>query len=445
MARTAGHTLSVVECLRALAAGDPGVPATLAEAVLARVDRLEPEVRDVLRGRGGAGPAAGPAAAGHARRVDRAGGGPALRGAGPGAAAAWSATAATTSSTTWSRSACTRPSTGPVRGVPPAGGRPDRRPAGADGRARLRRGRCRPRRARLAAGGRGGHAARGRRRCARAVRPGRVRGGGSSLRARLLIERARPTRPSTAFAAALDGHRRGARLARAGPDRRLEMTALRARGGDVPVALRRPLAEIADHLDAGLGLAADLGDRRAEAALHHPAHHPRGEPAAADRRARARGARAGSGAGRSGRRTPWCWLSTASRRSSATSGTPNGCATSWPSSSRALRRGEQPGCCSGRCSTRPSWRPRRATGRLRGRGSRRRWTQPAQRLPGVRRLLHAHVGWFDRLAGDLDGALRHGRGALALTSPVDHPWWYATAAGFLSSTLLELGRARTRP
>ena len=49
MARTAGHTLSVVECLRALAAGDPGVPATLAAAVLARVDRLDPEARDVLR------------------------------------------------------------------------------------------------------------------------------------------------------------------------------------------------------------------------------------------------------------------------------------------------------------------------------------------------------------------------------------------------------------
>ncbi len=48
MARTAGHTLSVVECLRALATGDAGVPASLSAAVLARVDRLGPDPRSVV-------------------------------------------------------------------------------------------------------------------------------------------------------------------------------------------------------------------------------------------------------------------------------------------------------------------------------------------------------------------------------------------------------------
>ena len=48
MERTAGHPLSVVECLRALAAGDDGVPATLAEAVTARLGRLDPDARDVV-------------------------------------------------------------------------------------------------------------------------------------------------------------------------------------------------------------------------------------------------------------------------------------------------------------------------------------------------------------------------------------------------------------
>ena len=53
----------------------------------------------------------------------------------------------------------------------------------------------------------------------------------------------------------------------------------------------------------------------------------------------------------------------------------------------------------------------------------------------------AHLGWYERLAGDLDTAIARGRTAVAETSPVDHPWWYAAAAGLLSSTLLEAGRS----
>ncbi len=53
----------------------------------------------------------------------------------------------------------------------------------------------------------------------------------------------------------------------------------------------------------------------------------------------------------------------------------------------------------------------------------------------------AHLGWFERLDGDLDAALRQGRRALAQTSPVDHPWWFAAAAGLLAATLVDLGRA----
>ena len=48
MDRTGGHALSVVECLRALAAGDDGVPATLADAVASRVERLDPDARAVI-------------------------------------------------------------------------------------------------------------------------------------------------------------------------------------------------------------------------------------------------------------------------------------------------------------------------------------------------------------------------------------------------------------
>jgi DNA-binding SARP family transcriptional activator/tetratricopeptide (TPR) repeat protein len=52
----------------------------------------------------------------------------------------------------------------------------------------------------------------------------------------------------------------------------------------------------------------------------------------------------------------------------------------------------------------------------------------------------AHRGWLARLAGDLEGALDDGRRAMGETSPDAHPWWYATAVGALSTTLLELGR-----
>ena len=47
--RTRGHTLSVVEMLRAIAAGDTGVPATLTEAVLARVDRVGAPLGETIR------------------------------------------------------------------------------------------------------------------------------------------------------------------------------------------------------------------------------------------------------------------------------------------------------------------------------------------------------------------------------------------------------------
>ena len=65
-----------------------------------------------------------------------------------------------------------------------------------------------------------------------------------SLRARLLIERARAHEARTSFQPALPDIDEALRLARGTGDRRLEMRALRARGGDVPVAMRLPMAEV---------------------------------------------------------------------------------------------------------------------------------------------------------------------------------------------------------
>ncbi len=172
MERTAGHSLSVVESLRALAAGDEGVPESLAAAVLARADRLDESAREVLR-----------AASVLARRLD------------PRLLADLTDTTelvAVRHCETLTRARLmVRSGEGyefandlvqecvlrlaasrARRRLPPPRGRPPLVPARGDGRARLRRRRPGARGPRLAAGGRGGHAALGRRRRAVAVRQG---------------------------------------------------------------------------------------------------------------------------------------------------------------------------------------------------------------------------------------------------------------------------------
>jgi predicted ATPase len=49
LARTRGHTLFVVETLRALVAGQAGMPETLQAAVLSRLGRAGPELEELLR------------------------------------------------------------------------------------------------------------------------------------------------------------------------------------------------------------------------------------------------------------------------------------------------------------------------------------------------------------------------------------------------------------
>lgn len=58
--RTRGHTLFVVESLRALAAGEPGVPESLRAGVLARVARAGPDAEELLRAAAVLGPSFAP-------------------------------------------------------------------------------------------------------------------------------------------------------------------------------------------------------------------------------------------------------------------------------------------------------------------------------------------------------------------------------------------------
>jgi DNA-binding SARP family transcriptional activator len=49
----------------------------------------------------------------------------------------------------------------------------------------------------------------------------------------------------------------------------------------------------------------------------------------------------------------------------------------------------------------------------------------------------AHLGWVNRLAGDLPAARRVGRTAWERSIELAHPWWRATAAGCYATTLLQ--------
>jgi DNA-binding SARP family transcriptional activator len=83
--------------------------------------------------------------------------------------------------------------------------------------------------------------------------------------ARALVLRGRAHEATGAHAAALDDLTRGAEGARAAADRRLEMLVLRELGGDVPVSRGRPASYFAANLESGLRIAESLGDRASEA------------------------------------------------------------------------------------------------------------------------------------------------------------------------------------
>jgi DNA-binding SARP family transcriptional activator len=91
--------------------------------------------------------------------------------------------------------------------------------------------------------------------------------GDAELRARALVLRGRALEATGSPAAAFADMKQGAAQARAAGDRRLEMLALRALGGDVAVSLRQPVSSYAASLLDGLRIAESLGDRASEADL----------------------------------------------------------------------------------------------------------------------------------------------------------------------------------
>ena len=266
-------------------------------------------------------------------------------------------------------------------------------------------------------------------------------GGDDDLLARVLLSRSRVREALTDFGASLADIDEALRLARTIGSKRLEMMALRARGGDVLVGLRYPAAEWAAQLTDGLRLAGELGDRVAESdfggrlavlevsrlrfdrAREHGRRPLAVARSAADERALAIGldgiktVHAYLGdvdqldvvieeLGPLLRRLDHTWLLQWCVFESSFVAMAAGDSRAHPTAviDESLRLNEQTG------------------------------------YPAYAVFFLAHRGWFARLDGELDAALADGISAVEQATSVEHPWWLATAAGLYAATLLAAGR-----
>lgn len=440
MARTAGHPLSVVECLRALAGGETGVPASLADAVLTRVGRLDPQQRAVVD-----------AASVVRRRLD-----PRLL------AALVEATEVATARHCEDlvrlrllvRSEdvyefandllqeCVHAALPPAvavayhrRAAELTAGQPEvmaehayaagDEPRAAhgwllSGEAALRRSAVEDAQILL-------------------DRSLAVQTAFAGTRSRALLARSRVHEARSEFALALTDIDAALALARNSDDRRVEMAGLRARGGDAGVGGGLTVDELLTAVESGLALAADLGDRRAEADFSSRlavldasrlrlttalAHAERGVA-----RARSAGTEEARMLALDGLKTVWSYLAA-------------------PDQLRAVIDEMEPLVRAQDNTWLLQWVVFEAAFVA---AAESRWDEArglvAEALdlnhrsgfPAYAGFLLAHDGWFARLAGDLDTALRQGRSAVESSVRSAHPWWFASSYGLLAATMVEAG------
>ncbi len=440
MARTAGHTLSVVESLRALAGGETGVPASLSAAVLARVERLATEERSVVE-----------AAAVLRRRLD-----PRLL----GALTELSEVSATrhgedlTRSGLFVRSGAVYEFANDLFQECVYDALPQAVAAAYHRRAAdLTSDRPEVMAAHAYAVGDDTRAARGwllageealRRAAVEDARTlvERVLGVADlagETRARALLVRGRVHEAGMSWAAAIEDIDSALATARSIGERRLELAALRARGGDAAVGAQLGADELLGPLEAGARLAAELGDRRAEADF--------ATRLAVLEASQLRLTDAGNRAGR---------VLARARAAHSEDGVVlalDGLKTV------AWYLGDAPALATVVQELEPLVRARGDAWLIQWvvfesafvPAAYDQWDAAddlvAQALdlnvrsgfPAYAGYIRAYEGWLARLAGDLDRARRLGRKAVEATSAVDHPWWHSWAAGLLAATLVETG------
>ena len=257
--------------------------------------------------------------------------------------------------------------------------------------------------------------------------------------ARALLLRGRAHEATGAIAAALTDLIQGADGARAAGDRRLEMVALRELGGDVPVSGGLPISYCAVHLERGLRIAESLGDRASEAnmlsrlaiiaanqlrldvALDYGLRGVAAGRAAADDRALA--------AGLDGLKTVYLNLGD------------TGALTDVLAELNPLlrRRGDlflqQWAEFEGAFLSVAAADLEQATAAV-------KTAIKLNRQGGYPRQgtwFLAHLGWLARLRGREDKAVTLGRRAMELTEQYEHTWWQASSRAMLGGTLLAVG------
>jgi DNA-binding SARP family transcriptional activator/tetratricopeptide (TPR) repeat protein len=263
--------------------------------------------------------------------------------------------------------------------------------------------------------------------------------GDGELEARALVFRGRAHEAAGASAEAYADLTDGARRSRETGDRRLEMLALRQLGGDVPVARGLPITFASDNLERGLRIAESLGDRASQAdllsrlavvaanrlqlraALDYGQRAVAAGRAAGDEQALVAGLdgiktaywHAGNLAGLAGVLAelrpllgriadpflqPWAEFETAFLSLAA---------ADWDAAASAIQAAIE---------------INRRVG-----------------YPHFAAYFTAHLGWLARLRGDADQAVAVGERAVAVGREYPHTWTDATAATLLGDTLLVAG------
>ena len=265
------------------------------------------------------------------------------------------------------------------------------------------------------------------------------RAGDAEVGARARVVRGRAREAAGEHDAALADLTEGASAARAVGDRRLEMLALRELGGDVPVSRGLPLTYYTHNLQSGLRIAESLGDRLSEADLLSRlavvgANRLRLDEALdyglrAVTAGRASGDDRALAAGLDGLKLAYLSL-----------GDLQGFAAVLAELTPLLRRqgdlfrlpwAEFESGFLGVAAA--DWEQARAAFGAALKVSRRAG------YPHSAAWFVAHLGWLAGVQGRDDEALAQGRQAVALTEEHEHTWWRAAACAMLGRTVLLAG------
>lgn len=440
--RTGGHALFVVETLRALAAGDDGIPESLQAAVLARVARTGTAVEELLRAASILDAtmepdlladllAVPPAEA--VRRCEQALAARLLAVAGRAYEFANDLIREVLYTTT--------PAPARVAYHRRAGELLSDHPEQVAAHAHAAGDWDRAARAFLVAGEQAGRrfAAADAEALLTSALEAAHRAGAPEVTGRAYQARGRVREALAAYPAALADFQAAVRTARRVGDRRLEMIGLRELGGDVPIALGRPVARCVEHLRGGLAIAESLADRTMEAdllsrlavvsssrlklaaALGYAQRAVQTTRPGSDERALAMAL--------DGLKTSWAYLGEIGRLV-------------------PILDELEPLLHKQNDLWRLQWTlfegafPAIAAGR---------WGDALDRIESAlevnrRSGYGAYAGWFvgnlgwvHQLRGAHPQAIRYGRQAYALTSDTNHPWWRVAACAQLAGSLLAAG------